>query len=69
LIPDKINKKISLKQLIINYGGEPNNSKIFDIDEEMRNLLSQYNMSLNQEKIFKLAFTENLYNNYDLLLY
>jgi len=69
LIPDKINKKISLKQLIINYGGEPNNSTIFDIDEEMRNLLIQYNMNLNPEKMFKLAFTENLYNNYDLLFY
>jgi len=55
--------------LIINYGGEPNNSKIFDVDEEMRNLLIQHDMNLNQEKLFKLAFTENLYNNYDLLLY
>jgi len=55
--------------LIINYGGEPNNSTIFDIDEEMRNLLIQYNMNLNPEKMFKLAFTENLYNNYDLLFY
>jgi hypothetical protein len=68
LILDDI-KKNSLKGLITSYNGEPNDSNLFHIDEEMRNLFIKYNMNWKPEKIFKLALAENIYNNYDLLLY